>query len=259
MYKISIANEKGGVAKTTTTISLGAALAETGCRVLLVDLDAQANLSLATGVDVGTVDSTVFTHLIQSLPLNSTILSTAIPNVDIIPSKYDVGLIERYLPIQPNYEYKLRNGFGENPLDYQFVIFDCPPFLGATTLSALVASDLLLLPTQAEFFSIYALRNLMELVKRIRHQYNPKLTYRLLITMFDRRNRIHRILREQLQESFANGMLKTIIEVDTKLRESVVSGIPIFSHAPKSRAALQYRALAQEILEYSNCPIISNL
>ncbi len=127
---------------------------------------------------------------------------------------------------------------------------DCPPFLGAVTLNALTAADLLLVPTQAEFFSIYALRNLMNLVRRIRTQYNPRLTYRLLLTMFDRRNRIHRTMAEQLRASFTSGVMQTTIDTDTKLRESPIAGVPIIQHAPKSRSAQQYRALAQEIIEY---------
>jgi chromosome partitioning protein len=135
-------------------------------------------------------------------------------------------------------------------LQFDYIILDCPPFLGAVTLNALMASDLLLMPTQAEFFSINALRNMMGLVRRIRSQGNARLTYRLLITMFDRRNRIHRTLSEQLRATFGVGVLDTVIETDTKLRESPIAGLPIIFHAPKSRASMQYRALAQEILTY---------
>jgi chromosome partitioning protein len=118
------------------------------------------------------------------------------------------------------------------------------------TLNALTAIDFLLIPTQAEFFSVYALRNLMSLVRRIRSQYNPPLKYRLLLTMVDRRNKTHRVMSEQLRSTFTSGVMQTVIEVDTKLRESPIAGIPIIQHAPKSRGSLQYRALAQEILEY---------
>jgi chromosome partitioning protein len=114
----------------------------------------------------------------------------------------------------------------------------------------LVAADLLLVPTQAEYFSIYSLKKLMAIVRHIRSQYNPRLTYRLLLTMYDRRNRIHRTLCEQLRSSFSTGVLETVINTDTKLRESPIAGLPITNHAPKSRAALEYRALSQEILRY---------
>ena len=127
---------------------------------------------------------------------------------------------------------------------------DCPPFLGAVTLNAMVSVNMLLIPTQAEFFSIYALRNLMALIRRVRSQYNPGLKYRLLLTMVDRRNKIHRVLSEQLRTTFSQGVMETVIQTDTKLRESPIAGVPIIYHSPKSRGSLQYRALAQEILEY---------
>jgi chromosome partitioning protein len=122
--------------------------------------------------------------------------------------------------------------------------------LGAVVINALTAANLLIIPTQAEYFSIYALRNMMALIRRVRSQLNPRLTYRLLLTLFDRRNRIHRTLSEQLHTSFGNGVLQTVIQVDTKLRESTVVGTPITVHSPKSRSAEQYRALAQEIIQY---------
>jgi chromosome partitioning protein len=117
-------------------------------------------------------------------------------------------------------------------------------------MNALMAADLLIMPTQAEFFSVNALRNMMGVVRRVRAQGNSHLIYRLLMTMYDRRNRIHRTLSEQLRNTFENGVLDTVIETDTKLRESSIAGLPIIYHAPKSRSALQYRALAQEILTY---------
>jgi chromosome partitioning protein len=119
------------------------------------------------------------------------------------------------------------------------------------TTNALVASDLLLIPTQAEFFSVYALKNIMAMVKRIRNQANPRLTYRLLLTMVDRRNKIHRILSEQLRNNFGTGVLESVIETDTKLRECIINGTPIIYHAPKTRSAIQYRSLAQEIMKYA--------
>jgi chromosome partitioning protein len=144
----------------------------------------------------------------------------------------------------------LRKALEDPELDYEFIIIDCPPFLGSVTMNALTASNLLIMPTQAEFFSVYALRDMMTLIRRVRSQTNPHLTYRLLITMFDRRNRVHRSLAEQLHTTFAAGLLTTIIETDTRLRESPIAGMPIIYHSPKTRSANQYRALAQEIIEY---------
>jgi chromosome partitioning protein len=249
-YTITVANEKGGVAKTTTTISLGGALAEIGSKVLLIDLDVQGNLSLAVGIEPSKVQNSMAKAFMESVPISRLIQKSEITGLDIVASNQEMGLLERLLPSRTGYEKILPRVLENQNLDYDFIIIDSPPYLGAVTLNALAASNLLLIPTQPEFFSIYALRNLMNLVKRVRMQYNPGLIYRLLLTMYDRRNRIHRNLSEQLHTTFENGLFTTIIETDTKLRESAIAGLPITRHAPKSRAALQYRALAQEIHAY---------
>lgn len=250
MYKIAISNEKGGVAKTTTTVSLGAALAEAGKKVLLIDLDAQANLSLSLGIENEQVKISISKALLDSTPFTAIIQPTGFSNLSIVPSSPEIGLAERFLPIQRDYESTLDRLINQADLDFDYILMDCPPFLGAVTLNALVAANLLMIPTQAEYFSIYALKNLMNWVRRIRQQYNPGLTYRLLITMYDRRNRTHRFLSEQLRTSFAGGVLETYIETDTKLRESPIAGVPIIQHASKTRSSIQYRSLAQEIIAY---------
>lgn len=250
-YFISIANEKGGVAKTTSTISLGAALVETGLEVLMIDLDGQANLSLAIGAETGKTQPTMVNVLLESTPPQSAIRETGIPRLALLPSSAEMSLAERFLPIRQGFETVLAKVFREESWPYDYILFDCPPLLGAVTQNALMASDLLIMPTQPEFFSINALRNMMGMVRRVRAQGNPRLTYRLLITMFDRRNRIHRTMSEQLRATFGNGVLDTVIETDTKLRESPITGLPIIYHAPRSRSAMQYRSLAQEILSYA--------
>ena len=223
-YRIAIVNEKGGVAKTTTSISLGAVLADNGFNVLLVDLDPQANLSLANGLEVTNSTRSSASVLIENFPASNVITKTSTPNLSLIPSSSEMALAERLLPGRQGYELLLKKALANFSSTYDFIIMDCPPFLGAVTLNALTAADLLLIPTQAEFFSIYALRNLMNLVRRVRTQYNPNLTYRLLLTMFDRRNRIHRTMAEQLRTSFSTGVMQTSIDTDTKLRESPNSG-----------------------------------
>jgi len=249
-YIISVANEKGGVAKTTTSISLGAALVETGLEVLLIDLDGQANLSLAFASDNNKAQPTIANVLLESAPAREAIRETGIPRLDFLPSSAEVSLAERFLPMRQGYEMVLQKALQGENWGYDFIIMDCPPFLGAVSYNAIVASHLLIMPTQAEFFSINALRNMMGLIRRVRSQANAQLTYRLLLTMYDRRNRIHRTLSEQLRTTFGNGVLDTVIETDTKLRESPIAGLPIIYHAPKRRSAQQYRALAQEILTY---------
>jgi len=126
----------------------------------------------------------------------------------------------------------------------------CPPFLGAITINALSAADLLIIPTQAEYFSAYALRNMMSMIRRVRQESNPDLGYRILITLLDRRNRTHRNIQEQLQNTFGEGLFKTVIEVDTKLRESPIAGVPITLYRSAARGSQQYRELAQELTEY---------
>ncbi len=250
MYTIAISNEKGGVAKTTTTVSLGAALAEVGQRVLIVDLDAQANLTLATGVDPHSITRSMADLFLESANLNQVIFNTGTQHLDLAPCNEHMALAERSLQTRSGFEYVLRGALEKSAKKYDFVLLDCPPALTVITLNAFVAANLLLIPTQAEYFSIYALRNLMGWVRQVRMQYNSELTYRMLLTLFDRRNRTHRILREQLNDSFQTGVLQTVIDVDTKLRESPIAGVPILQHAPKSRATFEYRALAQEIIEY---------
>jgi chromosome partitioning protein len=250
-YTIAISNEKGGVAKTTTTISLGASLAEAGKKVLLIDLDPQANLTLATGLEIGEVSTSSSNILIESAPLLNALQKTEIDNVDVIPAHPNIESAEQYLPMRTNYTSALRRAITQAlPLPYDFILFDCPPFLGAITQNALSAANLLIIPTQAEFFSAYALRNMMGIVRRIRQESNPELAYRILITMLDRRNRTHRNIEEQLRNTFGQGLFETVIEIDTKLRESPIAGVPITKYKPSSRGSQQYRVLAQELTEY---------
>jgi chromosome partitioning protein len=250
-YIIAVANEKGGVAKTTTAISLGGALVESGYEVLLVDMDAQANLSLGLGINPANVRRSVADMLLNSASLISISRESNVPGMDIVPSNADMGMAERFLPVRQNYEYILKNIFASTPnlSSYDFVLLDCPPSLGAVTTNALTAAQFVVIPTQPEYFSAHGLRNLMAMIRRIRSQTNPDLAYYILITMMDRRNRIHRTLGEQLRLTFKDGLLETVIEIDTKLRESTVAGMPITHYTPHSRSALQYRALAQELIQ----------
>ena len=133
---------------------------------------------------------------------------------------------------------------------YDFILLDCPPFMGAVTLNALNAADILIIPTQPEYFSAHALRTMMETIRQVRNQHNQKLAYRVLITMYDQRNRIHRDVHAQIKETFTDGVFNTTIGVDTKLRESAVEGLPISHYKRQSRSALQYDALAQELIDY---------
>jgi chromosome partitioning protein len=250
-HVIAVANEKGGVAKTTTAISLGGALVESGYEVLLVDLDAQANLSLGLNINPANVRRSVADMLLNSASLISISRESNVPGMDVVPSNADMGMAERFLPVRQNYEYILKNILlsTQSLSSYDFVLLDCPPSLGAVTTNALTAAQFVIIPTQPEYFSAHGLRNLMAMIRRVRTQTNPDLAYFILITMMDRRNRIHRTLSEQLRLTFKDGLLETVIEIDTKLRESNVAGLPITHFTPHSRSALQYRALAQELIQ----------
>ena len=250
MFKITIANETGGVATTTTAVSLAAAFAELGKNVLLVDADAQANATLALGLEPDQQPLTLFNAFLQSTDIQSIIRPTNSPGISIVPANREVTLIEKDLTRLDHYETRLLSVLKPVQSQYYFAIFDCPPFLGSVTLNTLTAADFLIIPTQAEYYSIYALRNMMELIRIVRTRFNPGLTYRLLVTLFDQRNRIHRILGHQLQEDFSLGLFQTVIQVDTRLRESPVEGKTVFQLAPHSRATRQYRDLSQELLEY---------
>ena len=250
-YIIAMSNEKGGVAKTTSTLSLGAALAELNYRVLLIDLDPQANLSLALGLETGESAVTSANILIEGVPLQTAIHKTGISNLDLIPSSFRIENAEQFLPMRTHYLSTLRDALEADTLPYDYILLDCPPALGAITLNALSSANLLIIPTQAEYFSAYALRNMMGTIRRIRQDVNPGLAYRILVTLLDRRNRTHRNIFEQLQATFGQGVFTTVIEVDTKLRESPIAGMPITTYKPTSRGSQQYRVLAQELIEYA--------
>jgi chromosome partitioning protein len=250
-FVIAISNQKGGVAKTTSVVSLGGALVQHDKEVLLIDLDAQANLTLALGKDPGRVRGAISEVLFNSASIISVSRETNIPGLDLVPANAEMDLAERFLPVRKDYELILRQAIQQSVrLPYDFIILDCPPFIGAVTINAISAAHMLIIPTQPEYFSAHALRTMIATVRQVRSQNNTDLIYRILITMLDRRNRIHREVDAQIRKTFGEGVLRTAIEVDTKLRESAVEGLPISYHKAQSRSARQYDALAQELIEY---------
>ncbi len=246
---IAVANEKGGVAKTTTVLSIGGALVEIGYEVLLVDLDAQANLTLGVGLQPASLRRTIADVLLNTNSALSASRETDLPGLDIIPANQEMTTAERFLPIRQNYQFVLRNALKGLQL-YDYILLDCPPSLGAVTSNALMAAKRLIIPTQAEYFSAYALRNMLQLVRRIRKEGNPGLAYHILITMLDRRNRIHRTIESQIRSKFGRSVFETVIQIDTRLRESTVAGLPVTHFSKSSRGAQQYRALAQELIQH---------
>ena len=248
---IAIANAKGGVAKTTTALSLGASLAEMGRRVLLIDLDPHAILTLSLGFMPASLERTVAGLLLGNDALERAVLPTTFHNLVLVPSNHELNLAEPHLLVRSDYMLLL-NKVLKNNQSYDTIILDCPPSSGTLTKNALSTADLLIIPTQPEYFSAHALRDMLNLILAVRQRNNPKLRYRILITMLDKRNRIHRSLAEQIRTAFNEAIFDIEIEIDTKLRESSIMGQPINHYAPESRAAKQYYELAEETGHYSN-------
>lgn len=249
-YVIAVANEKGGVAKTTTTLSLGAAMVEQRQKALVVDLDPQANLTLSLGIKPNDLNGTISDVLLGSGDLQSITHETPLPGLDLAPSNNTLLMAERFLGVRDDHELLLKRAL-ERVEEYDTILLDCPPALGMITRLALTAADLLIIPTQCEYFSAHALQDVLELIRDLRATTNPRLRYRLLLTMVDRRNRIHRSLYEQVRTAFGKAVFDSVIEVDTRLRESPIFAQPITVYAPRSRGAQQYRQLAKELKSYA--------
>jgi chromosome partitioning protein len=251
-YVIAFANQKGGVAKTTTAVSLAGALALHGYSILAIDLDSQADLTLSFGLNPNNCPQSSADILLNSIPIKDAAQPSVIGGLEIVPAGEKLAQAERLIPVRLDHQLLLRQAIEEPDVqrEYDVVLLDCPPFLGAVTVNALTAADMLVIPTQPEFFSAHALRTMMSVVRNVRNQHNPSLMYRILITMHDRRNRIHRTLSEQIQNTFGDGLLRTVIDTDTKLRESPIAGVPINLYYANSRSTLQYQSLAQELALY---------
>jgi chromosome partitioning protein len=248
---IAISNQKGGVAKTATCLSLGASLAELGQTVLLVDLDPQANLTLSLGFKLDELRRTVDEALLGNISMVSASRETSVFGLDLVPANRSLVTLDKILYGRKGYEFYLRNGLEAMDSSlYSMALIDCPPSVSTLTLNALTAANLLIVPAQCEYYAAHSLRQTMELVRLIREKTNPQLTYRVLVTMYDKRNRISQSVLEQMQQSLSDAMYQTIIEVDTRLRESPAFGKPITQYAPNTRSAQQYRALAKELLNH---------
>lgn len=250
-YIIAIANAKGGVAKTTTALSLSASLSELENEVLMIDLDPHANLSLYSGIKQNEIEHSIADVFLGSETIASVKMTTPMNKVDIAPSNHELSLAESHLIVRENYEHILKNSL-DGMDDYDLIILDCPPTLGTLTRNALTAADMLIIPTQPEYFSTHALRDMLYLIRNIRQRSNPILRYRVVVTMLDRRNRVHKDLAQHIRTAFGQALFDVTIEVDTRLRESAVIGQPITTYAPQSRSAGQYRELALELRQYTN-------
>ena len=245
---IAISNQKGGVAKTTTCLSLGAALAEMGHGVLLIDLDPQASLTRSLGLNPKQLRRTVIDTLMGDCSLVGVSRESCIFALDLVPANSQLTLVDRVFYRLPGYQFRLKKLIdGIVPGMYEYVLLDCPPYVAPLTLNALTAADLLIIPVQCELQAAYSLRHVIGLARQMREQTNANLDYRVLVTMYDLRIKLSRLILEQMQHELSQVLFKTIIQIDAKLKECPAWGKPITSYAPKSRAAQQYRALAQEL------------
>jgi chromosome partitioning protein len=249
-YVIAVCHQKGGVAKTTTVSALGAALAEEDQSTLLIDLDPSANLTAGLGINPRQIEKSTADIFLGNAELTTLNHATEIPALKIIPSGSDMAAASKVLSIRPQYETILRRGIHQGDLPYEFVIIDCPPSMAALTTAALTAADLAIIPTQCEYFAIQAINTIFGYIRRVRGEHNPQLSYKLLVTMFDLRGKLHSQLYERLKDHYKTAIFETVIGFDSKLRASQIVGQPITTFAPRTRAAGQYRNLAKEINAY---------
>jgi chromosome partitioning protein len=251
-YIIAVCNQKGGVAKTTTVSALGAAFAAGGYPTLLIDLDPSANLTAGMGFSPRQVRKSAADLLLGNETLTALGQPTAVPGLDLIPSGPGMDAASQLIITRPQHESVLRRAFTVQRLPHDFVIIDCPPSMASITTASLAAADLGVIPAQCEYFALQAVGSTFNFIRQVRAKYNPGLRYRILVTMFDRRGKLHTQLYEKLRMHYGEALFNTVIGFDSKLRSSQIAGQPITVFAPKTRAARQYRELAQEIVTLSH-------
>jgi chromosome partitioning protein len=243
-------NQKGGVGKTTTTINLGAALAEFGRRVLLVDFDPQGALSVGLGVNPHELDKTVYNLLMdRAVEADDILLKTNTPGMDLLPSNIDLSAAEVQLVGEVAREQTLERGLEPVVADYDYVLIDCQPSLGLLTVNALTAADSVIIPLECEFFALRGVALLMDTISKVTERLNPELVLDgILATMYDSRTTHGREVLARVVEAFGDGVFHTVISRTVRFPETTVAGEPITTYATKSAGAAAYRQLAQEVL-----------
>ena len=247
---IAIANQKGGVGKTTTNVNLSACLAVLGKKVLTIDIDPQGNTTSGLGIDKNRAKKSIYDVIINGIPARETIYHTEVENLDIIVSKIQLAGAEIELVPMMARETILKKALEEIKGDYDYILIDCPPSLGLITINALTAADKLLVPIQCEYYALEGLTQLMSTFELVRRNLNPKLEIEgVVLTMFDSRTNLSIQVVDDVKKYFRNKVYTTIIPRNVRLGEAPSHGVPIIVYDPKCVGAEAYTDLAQEMID----------
>lgn len=246
---ISVANQKGGVGKTTTTVNLGACLASLGKKVLLVDMDAQGNATSGVGIRKPDVTKDIYDVLVNELPIDEATLITEHENLSIVPATLQLAGAEIELTSMMARESRLKGSLAEVSSQYDYILIDCPPSLGHLTINSFTASDSILMPVQCEYYALEGLSQLLNTVRLVQKHFNPELEIEgVLLTMYDARTNLGNEVVEEVRKYFREKVYETIIPRNIRLSEAPSHGKPIIDYDPRSRGAEVYQALAKEVV-----------